>query len=300
MKKSLISVGTNSTRALVAEIGDGSPHALLQRSTGTRIGEGLKERGHIGEEPMQRTLEAIRDHLHAVKAYTSNLQVIATSAVRRADNSDLFVQRVREITNVTPQIISGEEEANCSYTGAVSGIENASKRRYGVADLGGGSTEYAIGIGTRPQRVISCEIGAVRLTEAVPALNGAHGEITQAEIDRAKNLSFDATSALADFEPVDRLIFVGGTATTVIWLLWGNRDLFEYADLSRSDLSHAIEQLRALDLEARKRLPGMNPQRADILLAGSLILEVLFERIGHDRAAVSTNDVLMGFLLSSS
>lgn len=300
MKKSLISVGTNSTRALVAEIGDGSPHALLQRSTGTRIGEGLKERGHIAEEPMQRTLEAIRDHLQAVKAYTSDLQVIATSAVRRADNSDLFVQRVREITDVTPRIISGEEEANCSYTGAVTGLEDSAGERYGVADPGGGSTEYAIGTGTRPRRVASCEIGAVRLTEAVPTLRGAHGEIALAEIDRAKSLALDATRALADFERVDHLIFVGGTATTVIWILRGNRDLFEYADLSRSELSHVVERLRALDLESRKRLPGMNPQRADILLAGSLILEVLFERTGHDRATVSTNDVLMGFLLSSS
>ena len=293
-------MGTNSTRALVAEIGDGSPHALLQRSTGTRIGEGLKERGHISEEPMQRTLEAIRDHLRAVKAYTSDLQVIATSAVRRADNSDLFVRRVREITDVTPQIISGEEEANCSYTGAVSGLEDGSDERYGVADAGGGSTEYAVGNGARPERVVSCEIGAVRLTEAAPALSGAHGEIAQAEFDRAKSLTFDATRALGDFEPVDRVIFVGGTATSVIWILRGNRDLFDYADLSRSELSHVITQLRALDLEARKRLAGMNPQRADILLAGSLILDVLFERTRHDRAVVSTNDVLMGFLLSSS
>ena len=298
MIAAVISIGTNSTRALAADIASGKGEPLLQRSIGTRIGEGLKERGHIGEEPMHRTLEAIREHFERLKTFTSEVHVIATSALRRADNARDFARAVREITHAELQIISGEEEARFSYAGALSGLERAPHERFAVTDTGGGSTEYAVGTDpAAPERVVSCEIGAVRLTEAVPQLSGTRGPISGDHLDRARTIALAALEPLNDFEAVDRLVFVGGTATTAISLLQGSREPFTYSQLSAQDVERTAAQMRSLDLEARKQLPGMNPQRADILLAGLIVLSIVLQLTRHDRAVVSTNDVLMGFLL---
>lgn len=294
----LISVGTNSTRALVTDIDGRTGRTLLHRSTGTRIGEGLKERGHLEPEAMERTLTAIREHFDAMKHLASRPGVIATSALRRADNGAEFAERVREITGAPLQIITGDDEARYSYLGAVSGINAPENEGFGVLDLGGGSTEYAVGTKDGPEQLVSCEIGAVRLTEAVPELAGTRGPISEETMDRACSLATAALAPMGGFPKVERLIFVGGSATTTIAVLAGKREMFSYADLSRTGLHEVIVKLRSLDLEARKELPGMNPQRADILLAGAIVLDAAFKRTLHERAVVSTNDVLLGYLLT--
>ena len=294
MKRGVISVGTNSTRALVAGF-NGRTRVLLARSIGTRIGEGLKERGALDEGAMERTLQAVREHADAVRALTSDVRVIATSALRRAENGESFAQAVREAAGAPLEIISGEEEARRSFIGAVSGIEERGCT-YGVLDTGGGSSEYATGA-HEPERIVSCEIGAVRLSEAVPALTGRAGRAGDAEIERAKAIALQQTQPIGDFPHVDKLIFVGGTATTAICLKRGSRESFDYASITAEEIRAWRERLRDLDLEARKALAGINPQRADIILGGLLILEVVFERTGHERALVSTNDLLLGTLL---
>ena len=297
MKRGVISIGTNSTRALVAAL-NGIPEILLTRSIGTRIGEALKESGRLGEEPMHRTLEAVREHVAAVRELTTDIRSIATSALRRADNGEAFTQRVREITGVPLEVISGEEEARRSFLGAVSGIDASAGTSFGVLDTGGGSTEYAVGEKNRALQIVSCEIGAVRLTEAVRELAGTSGIVEDSSIERACEIAMRALKPLEGFPPVDRLVCVGGSATTAIALLHENRELFSYAQLYRSDLRQLIARLRAQDLRVRKTLPGMNPQRADILLAGLLIIDLVFELARHDRALVSTNDLLLGTLFT--
>jgi len=297
LNRGVISIGTNSTRALVAAL-NGTPQILMIRSIGTRIGEGLKERGHLDEEPMERTLEAIRQHASAVRDLTGDVRVIATSALRRADNGDLFARRVREITGAQLEIISGEEEARRSFIGAVSGVDADERTSFGVLDTGGGSSEYATGTKHGPARIVSCEIGAVRLTENVPQLAGSMGAIDDGTVERARTLAREPTSPMREFPAVERLVFVGGSATTAISVLRQSREPFSYASVTRAELQRLIARLRALNLEARKVLPGMNPQRADILLAGLLILDVVFECTQHDRSLVSTNDLLLGTLLA--
>ncbi len=296
MNRAVISVGTNSTRALVAAV-NGEPRILLTLSVGTRIGEGLAQRGHLDETAMQRTLEAVREHVRAISELTGDVQVIATSALRRADNREVFAQKMHEIVGKPMQIISGEEEARRSFIGAVSLIGAPPETRFGVVDVGGGSTEYAIGT-TAPQRIVSCEIGAVRVTEAVPQLAGTGGTVAQGDLERARALVREATSPVSAFARVERLAFVGGTATTAVSLRTGTRERFTYHELTRADLRALTGELCALDVEARKALPGMNPQRADILLGGLLILNQMFEWTGHERALVSRNDLLVGTLLA--
>jgi len=294
--RGVVSIGTNSTRALVAAF-DGEVRILLTRSIGTRIGEGLKERGHLDEAAMQRTLEAVREHTQAVRELTSDIHAIATSALRRADNGDDFAQRVREITGATLEIISGEEEARRSFIGAVSGIDAPKGASFGVLDTGGGSSEYAGGTKRGPEHIVSCEIGAVRLTEALPQLAGTTGAVEDATLERAQALAREALVPIKQFAAVDRLVFVGGSATTAVSVQREERQIFSYADLTRADIQRLIDLLRTLKLEDRKALPGMNPQRADILLAGLIIIDVVFDLTGHGRSLVSTNDLLLGTLL---
>ena len=283
----VISVGTNSTRALVVEF---RPEAAIvfQRSTGTRIGEGLRESGRLRDAAMQRTLEAITAFAAAVRECTPQMHAIATSALRRADNADAFAESVRAITGAPLEIISGEDEARYSYEGAVSGLPR--DQTYGVVDVGGGSTEYA-----DAAKHVSCEIGAVRLTERFASLQG---RIASSELKRAREDARRALRPIDEFANVDRLVAVGGSATTACAVLAGRRGEVTYTQLSRGALSHVIDLLASLPLEDRKDLPGMNPQRADILLAGAIILDEVRAATGHDDVTVSTNDLLLGYLLS--
>ncbi|HZT14053.1 MAG TPA: hypothetical protein VFA29_14735 [Candidatus Baltobacteraceae bacterium] len=298
MIRAVISIGTNSTRLLVADLGAHPPRPVLARSIGTRVGEGLRETGLIQDAAMQRTLDAVREHAAAARPLTDSIAAIATSAVRRAGNAAEFADRVREIAGCPLQVVSGEDEARYSYSGAVSGLDAGPDERVGVADPGGGSTEFAVGRGERAEQVVSCEIGAVRLTERVLVLAGDRGEITDADLQTARAAASAALEPLAAFDRVERLVFVGGTATTAVWLMSGSRDPFEYSAFTRSAVDQLAARLRALDLPARKTLAGMNPQRADILLAGLIIVAAVFERTGHESAAVSTNDLLMGYLVA--
>lgn len=296
MNRGVISIGTNSTRALVADV-NGQARVLLALSIGTRVGEGLKERGALDENAMARTLQAVREHAAEVRSLTQDVRVIATSALRRAENGQLFANAVCEVTGAPLEIISGEEEARRSFIGAVSGIPDGKGATFGVLDTGGGSSEYATG-SREPEHIVSCEIGAVRLTEAVPALAGRTGVPGDADIERAMRIAREQTQAIAGFPHVDRLVFVGGTATTAVCLQQASREPFVYAEITASAIRRLGELLRTADIEARKQLPGINPQRADILLGGLLILEAVFEHTCHERAVVSTNDLLLGTLLA--
>ena len=262
-------------------------YILLHRSTGTRIGERLRESGRLEEEAMRRTLDAIVEQVAAVREFRPTLKVIATSALRRADNANEFAQSVEAVTGVPLEIITGEEEARCSYEGAISGL--SSDRSYGVLDVGGGSSEYA----TR-DAYVSLEIGAVRLTEQFPSLR----EIASVdEIAHARVEVQAALPPLSDFPKVDCLVMVGGSATTSRAVAATRRMTDPYEALTRADIGNVIGNLSALTLEQRKALPGMVVQRADILLAGALILDESCAATGHAEALVSTNDLLLGYLL---
>lgn len=295
--RGLISIGTNSTRALVADLGGKAPVTLLHRSVGTRIGEGLRERGHLDETAMRRTLDAVAEHAAAIREQTDDVRAIATSALRRADNEQAFAERVRALTGACLEIISGEEEAACSFTGALNGIEADAHERFGVLDVGGGSSEYAVGTKSGPQHAVSYEIGAVRLTEAFPQLAGTGGSVSSESLERSHHYVERVLGPAAALQHVDRLVLVGGSATTAVSLVRGRRELFEYAVLSANELEAWIECLASTPLQERRNLPGMNPQRADILLGGLLILRCFLTIARHERADVSAGDVLLGYLL---
>lgn len=293
----VISIGSNSTRVALADVAAPTPHVHLALSTGTRIGEGLRDGGTLGDEPMQRTLDAIASHLRAVRGHYVRLFAIATSAVRRASNGDAFTARVQAMLGVPVHVLSGDEEAVASYRGAITAFGPLHNEELGLVDVGGGSSEYATGNGPLPDHTVSCEIGAVRLTEALPLLGGNDGVVDLDTIERAREIARKALLPIADFPKVGHVAFVGGSATTVASLIRGKRTKIDQYELSRSDVERALVRLCALPLRERRMLAGMKPQRADILPAGIIVLETVLDLIGHDRATATTADLLLGYLL---
>jgi exopolyphosphatase/guanosine-5'-triphosphate,3'-diphosphate pyrophosphatase len=293
----IVSIGTNSTRVLLADMAPEHPRVELARSIGTRIGEGLGERGRLGEEPMQRTLETLAQLMRAVRGHYVRLFAVATSALRRAENGEEFGERVRAAIGVPLRVLSGEEEAGASYRGALTAFDTLRGERVGVLDVGGGSTEYATGDSLSPEKVVSCEIGAVRLTEAAPALAGRDVPVDAGTVDKARGLAREALKPLGEYEAVERLAFVGGSATTTAAIVKARKTPPVACSVTRADLARTLERLLAMELEDRKRIVGMKPQRADILPGGIIVLDEALATLGRDEAVATTADLLLGILL---
>lgn len=273
------------------------PHVDLAQSIGTRIGEGLGQRGHLGEEPMQRTIDGIAQLNRAVRGHYLKLFAVATSAVRRADNADEFAARVRDVVGVDLTVLTGEEEAAASYRGAITAFGELHGERVGVVDMGGGSTEYAVGSAPQPERHVSCEIGAVRLTESVPELAGRDGVVALSTIERARAIARQALEPIKDYPPIERLALVGGTATTTASIVRGRKGKIASFTLTRANLQKVLVRLCGMTLKERKEVPGMKPQRADILPGGIIVLDTVLDIVKRDIVVATAADLLLGFLL---
>jgi exopolyphosphatase/guanosine-5'-triphosphate,3'-diphosphate pyrophosphatase len=282
---------------LLADVGFDVPHVDATGSIGTRIGEGLGAEGQLGAEPARRTLDAIAQLYRRVRGKYVKLFAIATSALRRAGNGDEFLERAGEILGVPVRVLSGEEEAEASYRGAITALGPLRGERVAAIDIGGGSTEYAAGTSTKPEQVFSCEIGAVRLTEALPALAGRDGAVDVETIDRARKMVLEALAPLHESEPVERAAFVGGSATTAAAIARARKGTVDSYPLSRVELQAVLARLCALSLDDRKKVVGMRPQRADILPAGIVVLDTMLETLKLDTAVATTADLLLGVVL---
>ncbi len=292
----IVSIGTNSTRVLLADLDESPPRVVFARSIGTRLGEGLRERGRLGDEAIARTIAAVRTHESSIRGRAESVVAIATSAVRRAENGAAFAARVEKVVGAPVHVLTGDEEALASYRGAVAALP-ADGGTIGVIDTGGGSTEYAVGTGIFPERVVSCEVGAVRLTETCPGLAGTGGPVEASTVARARDIARATLAPMRDFPPIDRLALVGGSATTAASLMRGDRTPFVTAGIARADVMGTLARLCAMPLAERQLLPGMNPQRADILPAGLIVLDAVFELTALASATATSSDLLMGYLL---
>jgi exopolyphosphatase/guanosine-5'-triphosphate,3'-diphosphate pyrophosphatase len=301
----VISIGTNSTRMLLVDFsakrfglfGDHATRIIKQRSTGTRIGEGLRESGQLDEAAMRRTLEVVQSYMNELRGKTERLHVIATSAVRRAQNADDFSRQIDDITNCDLNILDGKDEAAASFRGAVTSLDDVEDQCVGVIDAGGGSTEYAVGEHEHAEKSLSCEIGAVRLTDWFPSLAGHEGMVDNETIDGARAKARELLERITSLPSVIAVAVVGGSATTALSVVRGHHARFGDQTLRRDKLRDAFNMLCEMPCEKRKTVPGMNPQRADILPAGMLILDTALELLGFEEATVSYTDLLFGYLL---
>jgi len=299
--RAVVSLGTNTTRFLVIEeVPAGGVRVVDQGSAGTRLGAGLRERGSLDPVAMERTLAAVAGFVARIRERGAEVSCIATSAMRRASNADAFAGGVEALTGVAPTVLDGAEEAAASFAGATFGARSTGGR-VAVLDIGGGSTECAVGRAGEVEAAVSVEIGAVRLAEMFPETMGASPpDAARAAGALARSAAREALTVLASFAGCSEVRAVGGSAM-VIGALANAVDVKSVAGtlLQRDDVDALVHRLLGMGLSARRALPGMLQQRADIVPAGGMILSEALAGLGARAALLPGNDLLLGYLLQA-
>ncbi|HET6501964.1 MAG TPA: Ppx/GppA phosphatase family protein [Amycolatopsis sp.] len=311
-----IDCGTNSLRLLVAELtvrhdGTVDLRDLHREMRVVRLGQGVDATGRLAPEALERTRAALVDYTIAARRKgVERVRMVATSATRDASNRAEFFAMTREVLGVEAEVISGDEEARLSFTGAV-GEQDPDDGPFLVVDVGGGSTELVLGDWDGRRASVtsarSVDVGCVRVTERALRSNPP----TAAEIAAAREF---VTGALAEaFEVVDvtkarTWIGVAGTVTTLSAVAQG---LTEYdperthlSRLSTADIHRVADELLAADHATRAARPAIHPGRVDVIGGGALIVRLLSEQLaergGPADLVVSEHDILDGIALSLS
>jgi len=292
-----IDVGTNSVKLLVAELaGGGRWITIRDRSDVTRLGEGLVERGEISSAAIARTVDAIA--AMAAEAGSDGALAIAavgTAAFRSARNRDAVVAAIADRTGIRVEVIQGNEESRLAYLAVKTGV-GLGAGALAVFDTGGGSTQLTFGHGDRVDERFSIDVGAVRYTERfglARAVNDATLEAALAAI------SADLTR-LDGRPPVDALVAMGGSITNIAAVSHGlatyDPDVVQGTVLDLEEIDRQVELYRTSDLEARRQIVGLQPTRADVILAGACIVRTVMDKLGRDSLTVSDRALRHGLL----
>ncbi|MDG4802882.1 Ppx/GppA phosphatase family protein [Micromonospora sp. WMMD980] len=304
-----IDCGTNSIRLLIADLPDESagPSAPLvdvsRRMEIVRLGQGVDRTGTLAPEAIERTRVALADYAAEIeKAGVDRVRMCATSASRDASNANDFRAMVERTLGVAPEVVTGDEEARLSFTGAVRGLSADAEPPYLVVDIGGGSTEFVVG--TREAGVrgaISVDIGCVRMTER--HLHGdppTPAEIAAAEADIAA--AVDRALAAVPGREAATLVGLAGSVTTVVALAEGLTEYdpsrIHHARVPYERVASVTAYLLGATREQRLAEPVMHPGRADVIGAGALVLRVIMERAGMPSVVASEHDILDGIAWS--
>ena len=304
-----IDCGTNSIRLLIADIDDGKITDLHREMRIVRLGQGVDATGQFAPDALDRTRAALTDYAELLRTYeVPTVRMVATSATRDASNRDVFFAMTAEVLGaVVPgavaEVITGTEEAELSFRGAVNELDTA-QGPFVVVDLGGGSTEVVLGV-REVQASLSADIGCVRLTERC-----LHADPpTAAEVSAAREVVRDGLRQAFAVVPVEQArtwVGVAGTMTTVAALAHKMATYdSEAIHLSRTgfgDLLPVCDELIAMTRAQRAALGPMHEGRVDVIGGGAIIVEelaaALGERAGIDELVVSEHDILDGIALS--
>jgi exopolyphosphatase/guanosine-5'-triphosphate,3'-diphosphate pyrophosphatase len=252
----------------------------------------------LSEAAALRTLEAVAAFTQRIRLAGADSAGIATSAMRRARNAVEFGEQFRAVAGTPLRVLSGAEEAAATFRGAMFGAPRDGAIR-AVLDVGGGSTECATGRDGRLERERSVEIGSVRLTEQYPELTGsAPGAAARAAASRARTAIAAELGWLASFRPVAEVRAVAGTPLTLGAIARRSSPEDVAGELlERSTIESIVERLLEMNLEERRAVEGMIAQRADILVAGGLIVSEALRLLERSAARLEVNDLLLGYLL---
>jgi len=289
LRVAVIDIGTNSTRLLIADVVNEKVEVLHTGLTTTRLGEGIGG-GYLLSKAVERTIAVLKKYRQAAQAWqAARIAAVATSAVRGAQNRNDFLKAVREETGLQVKVLSGEEEAYYGYQGVISGLP-VDPQEVAVMDVGGGSTEFTW---QRNGRLFfrSVDAGAVRATE---------GRYTEGQIRR---LVKPVVEEIRQISP-GLLVGVGGTVTTLAAMAMGLRvydpALVHGYLLQREQVAGLFSLLAGTPLEKRRQLPGLQPERADIIIAGVQIVLIVLTDLGLGSILVSEADIMHGIALKLS
>lgn len=294
-RKAIIDIGSNSIKFFVGELAaDRTITTVLDTNDIARLGEGLDKTGLISPEAMERNVAAVA----AFRAKAEELgadQVVAvgTMALRNAKNSGEFVEKVKAACGVEVQIIPGEEEARLSYLAILSGLPLQGGDLV-VFDTGGGSTEFIFGHGTEVTKRFSVNLGAVRITENYLKSD----PVTPDEVAAAlAQIDKEFAQAGVEGSPA-QLVGMGGTVTSMgavkHKMAKYDPDVIQGSALTRGDIKAQIDEYSAKTIEERRSITGLQPKRADVILAGACILDVITRRLGVDQLTISDRGLRHG------
>ncbi|MFE6132446.1 exopolyphosphatase [Streptomyces sp. NPDC056437] len=296
-----VDCGTNSIRLLVADAdpATGELVDLDRRMTIVRLGQGVDRTGRLAPEALERTFAACREYADVIKEHgAQKVRFVATSASRDAENREDFVRGVLDILGVEPEVITGDQEAEFSFTGATKELAGDEERL--VVDIGGGSTEFVIGRHT-VEAARSVDIGCVRLTERhVRSDPPAAAEVAaiRADIEAALDLA-ELTVPLSG---AGTLVGLAGSVTTVAGIALGldayDSTAIHHARISYEKVAEVTRRLLESTHDERAAIPVMHPGRVDVIAAGALVLLAVMERIGAREVVVSEHDILDGIAWS--
>jgi exopolyphosphatase/guanosine-5'-triphosphate,3'-diphosphate pyrophosphatase len=293
-----VDMGTNSIRLLVSEVVDGDVADVARDMVITRLGEGVDDTGRLKPEALARTLAVLARYVRRARALgAKRIRVAATSAVRDADSRGTLFKMVKTITDRTPEVLSGQDEGGLSFLGATQGLDHPAP--FLVFDIGGGSTELVLG-SKEPENAASVDIGSVRITERVRPADPP----TPENLDAMRRLAAESLARAEHAVPPGEaatLVGVAGTTTTVQAIALGlpryDPEAIHRSVLALADAERVSEELFRMTVAERAALPVMAPGRADVIVAGSVILVEIFRRWGFDRCLVSEQDILDGLVI---
>lgn len=306
-----IDCGTNSIRLLIAEPVDGRLRDIHREMRIVRLGEGVDATGRFASEALERTRAALADYVDLLVAHgVSRVRMVATSATRDAANRDVFFDMTaqvlgRAVDGAIAEVITGHEEAELSFRGAVGELD-AAEGPFVVVDLGGGSTEVVLG---NPVDGVSAShsanVGCVRLTERC-----LHSDPpTTEEVAVARDVARELLGAAVQAVPVQHArtwVGVAGTMTTLSALALGlseyDSDAIHLSRIGFADLAVVCDQLIGMTHAERAALGPMHPGRVDVIGGGAIVVQelarILAQRAGIEELVVSEHDILDGIVLS--
>ncbi|PAZ11948.1 exopolyphosphatase [Streptomyces sp. SA15] len=307
-----IDCGTNSIRLLVADADPvtGELVDLDRRMTIVRLGQGVDRTGRLAPEALERTFAACHEYAAIIKEHgAERLRFVATSASRDAENRDEFVRGVLDILGVEPEVITGDQEAEFSFTGATKELTGREDlhRPFLVVDIGGGSTEFVVG-DDHVRAARSVDVGCVRMTERHLVRDGLVSDPPSEAQIAAMRADIEAALDLAErtvpLREAHTLVGLAGSVTTVAAIAQNlpeyDSTAIHHSRIPYDEVREITDRLLRSTHAERAAIPSMHPGRVDVIAAGALVLLSIMERIGAEEVVVSEHDILDGIAWSVS
>jgi exopolyphosphatase/guanosine-5'-triphosphate,3'-diphosphate pyrophosphatase len=290
-----VDIGTNSVKLTAGESSGGDLRVLFDRTRITRLGKGVDKTRRFADEAVDLTLSALSEFTgEAREAGVTTFRAGGTSAMRDAENGDDFRRRAGDLLGCEIEVISGDREAELSFKAAVSdsSLWAPGGGRLLAFDVGGGSTELIAGRPDHVEAMRSLDIGAVRLTERFLHTDPA----TPSEMNQAQAAVDEALAQYPQLS-VNRVIGIGGTATTIAKIQGCDEAALQGLQISAQDIDRIFHDLSSKPVEERRKTPGLDPARADVIPAGLLIVRRILARFDASGFALSLRGVRYGLLL---
>jgi exopolyphosphatase/guanosine-5'-triphosphate,3'-diphosphate pyrophosphatase len=300
-----VDIGTNSVRLLIAEVDGASPRdaklvPIDRRMRITRLGQGVDKTRALAPEAIERTVAVLREYRAALDEHgVTDVRATATSAARDSSNRDEFFSAALDALGVTPELLSGEEEAALSFLGATADLDAPAP--YLVVDIGGGSTEFVLGTDA-PTGLVSLDMGCVRITEQYLESDPPAPEELSNAVAAVRDLVADVPRVIPGAAEAATLVGLAGTVTTVAAVELGipeyDPEKIHHFELTREAVEDVFRTLATESAEQRAHNPGLEPGRVDVIVGGTAVLVGIFRVLGFDRMLVSEADILDGLVRS--